>query len=400
MHHTLKRPEQEGPEQEGPEQGPGQAPPYDAPISRGWVVTITPRSIWLAAGIVVLLIAFGIVLLKAMHVLILFFIAIIIAEGIRPVVDWLQSRRVPRSLSVLLTYLGILVVFAGLAYLLVQPVVTQLTRLSSQLPQYIARIQDFLSRYQQVVGTNPQIGQALNQAGGFVQEIASLLLQIPLLIGTILFSIVIVATITFFWLTGVEQFQPFVVGLFPSPLQSEVAGIIGEMGHKIGGYLRGVVFNSFVIGILSAGATFILHVPYPILLGILAGLTELIPYFGPWISGGVAALVALIAVGPLTAVLVVVVYIIIQQFEGNVLVPLVMMRAVELNPLTVVIAVLLGTALVGIIGGILAVPAAVVVQVLVVRAFAPAARHASERQTAVAEGSTDSRPGPAPPQDG
>lgn len=391
MRPTLKHSEQEPPEDSQED-----SHSHDAPASHGRVVTITPRSIWLAAGIVALLIAIGIVLLKAMYVVILFFIAIIFAEGIRPVVDWLQRRRVPRPLGVLLTYLGILLVLVGLAYLLVQPVVAQITRLSTQLPQYTARVQDFLSRFQQLVGNNPQIGQALNQAGGFVQEIAAFLLQIPLLIGTVLFGIVIVATIAFFWLTGIEQLQPFVVGLFPRHLQAETAGVIGEMGRKIGGYLRGVVFNSFVIGILSGVAVYFLHVPYPLLLGILAGMTESIPYFGPWISGGVAALVALITVGPLTAVLVVVAYIVIQQVEGNVLVPLVMMRAVELNPLTVVIAVLLGTELLGIIGGILAVPAAVVVQVLVVRALAPAARQAAVRRTAVPMGGVSAQPSTPP----
>jgi len=339
-------------------------------------VTITPRSIWLAAGVAALIIAAVVVLLKALSVVLLFFIAIIFAEGIRPVVDWLQRRRVPRPLSVFLTYIGILVIVAGLAYLLIQPVISQLTRLGNQLPQYAARIQDFLNQVQRLVGNNPQIGQALNQAGGIVQGLAAFLLQIPLFIGTFVFSIVIVATIAFFWLTGVEHLKPFVVSLFPGHLQPETSDILGEMGRKIGGYLRGVVFNSVVIGILSGGADFLLHVPYPLLLGILAGFTELIPYFGPWISGGAAALVALIAVGPLTAVAVIGAYIIIQQVEGNVLVPLVMMRAVQLNPLTVVIAVLLGTELLGIIGGILAVPAAVVVQVLIVRALAPAARHA------------------------
>ena len=348
---------------------------------RRWVVTITPRSIWLAAGIVALFIAIGIVLLKAIYVLILMFIAIIFAEGIRPIVDWLERRHLPRPLSVMLTYLGIILVFAGLAYLLVEPVVTQLTKLGSQLPQYGAKIQDFISRIQQLVGNSPQLGQALNQAGGLVQGLAAFLLQIPLFIGTLIFSIVIVATIAFFWLTGVERLKPFVVGLFPAQAQSEAADIVSEMGHRIGGYLRGVVFNSFVIGILSGAADFLLHVPYPVLLGILAGLTELIPYFGPWISGGVAGLVALIAAGPLAAVEVIVAYIIIQQIEGNVLVPLVMMRAVHLNPLTVVIAVLLGTELMGIIGGILAVPAAVIVHVLIVHVLAPAARRASRRST-------------------
>lgn len=354
--------------------------------SRGWTVTITPRSIWLTAGVAALIIAAAFVLLQALSVVLLFFIAIIFAEGIRPVVNWLQQRRVPRPAGVFLTYIGILLVVAGLAYLLIQPVVSQLTRLGNQLPQYAARIQDFLGRIEQLLGNNPQLGQALNQAGGIVQSLATFLLQIPLFIGTFVFSIVVVATIAFFWLTGIEHLKPFVVSLFPGHLQPETSDILGEMGRKIGGYLRGVVFNSVVIGILSGGAVFLLHVPYPLLLGILAGFTELIPYFGPWISGGVAALVALIAVGPLTAVLVIAAYIIIQQVEGNVLVPLVMMRAVQLNPLTVVIAVLLGTELLGIIGGILAVPAAVVVQVLIVRALAPAARHAWAARSLGADG--------------
>ena len=350
--------------------------PAEAPPSRRWTVTITPRSIWLAAGVAALIIAVAVVLLKALSVVLLLFIGIILAEGIRPVVNWLQRRHVPRSLGVFLTYIGIVVVIAGLGYLLVQPVITQLMRLGNQLPQYATKIQDFLTRVERLAGNNPQIGQALGQVGGFVPGFASFLLQIPLLIGTFVFSIVIVATIAFFWLTGVEHLKPFVVSLFPGHLQAEVSDILSEMGHKIGGYLRGVVFNSLVIGILSGSADFLLRVPYPVLLGILAGFTELIPYFGPWISGGVAALIALIAVGPLAAVAVIGVYIVIQQIEGNVLVPLVMMRAVKLNPLTVVIAVLLGTEMVGIIGGILAVPAAVVVQVLIVRALAPAARHA------------------------
>ncbi len=118
----------------------------------------------------------------------------------------------------------------------------------------------------------------------------------------------------------------------------------------------------------------LLGIPYAVLLAIVAGMTEIIPYFGPWISGGIAAIVALIAVSPIAALEVVAAYIIIQEVEGHVLIPFVMMRSVKLNPLAVVVAVLLGSELLGIIGGILAVPAAAVIEVVFMGAVVPMVR--------------------------
>jgi predicted PurR-regulated permease PerM len=199
------------------------------------------------------------------------------------------------------------------------------------------------------------------------------------LLGRLLLSAVVVLVMAFFWLTGIEHLRPFVISLFPDQQQALVDDVIGELGRRIGGYLRGVVFNMFVIGILSGLGLWVLGVPYPALLGILAGLTELLPYIGPWISGAVAALVALALVSPLKSVEVIGYYILLQQVEGNTLVPIVMMNAVNLNPLTVVVAVLLGSEVLGLAGAVLAVPAAAVLQVLIVRVLAPVARHAAQR---------------------
>lgn len=353
---------------------------------RGLTISITPRSIWLAAGIVVLGACVAIVLINALTVLMLLFIAIILAEGIRPLVDWLQLRRVPRPLGVLLVYLGILLVVLGLAYLLVAPFIAQATNLSRNLPRYVAQVQQLLNQAQSLLGQNRRIAAALaaleSNIGAIFSGIAPLLLQIPLMFGQLLFGIVVVVAMAFFWLTGIEQLKPFIVGLFPAYMQSDASDVLTEIGHRIGGYLRGVVINMFVIGILSGAVDFFLGIPYPLLLGIFAGLMESIPYFGPWISGGAALLVALIAVGPLPAVEVIIAYIVIQELEGNLLVPYVMMRSVDLNPLTVIIAVLLGTSLLGIIGGVLAVPLTVVVKVLIVRVVGPIARQSSARLNA------------------
>ena len=111
-----------------------------------------------------------------------------------------------------------------------------------------------------------------------------------------------------------------------------------------------------IIGTLTGLGLALLGVPYALLLGLLAALTELLPYLGPWISGSVSVVFSLIAVGPLKAVEVVILFILIQEIEGNVVEPLVMSRAVRIDPLLVIVAVLIGLDLLGIIGAILAVP--------------------------------------------
>lgn len=367
-------------------------------------MAITPRTLWLAAALVAGLASIAIVLSKAIGVVILLFIAIIVAEGIRPLVAGLHKLRVPRALGVLLVYLAGGGVLAALVWLLLRPLLSQLATFISDLPQYLAATQRQLTQAQQLVGKNPQAGQLVNQLGaqigGIVGAMAQFLLRLPLTIVDLLFNSILVLLMAFFWLTTIDDLKPFVVGLFPPRAQATAASVLHEMGRKIGGYLRGVVVNMAVIGMLSGLGDWVLGVPYPLLLGILAGLTEIIPFIGPFLGGAVAALLALVAVGPVKALEVVVLYVLIQQIEGNALVPLVMNRVVELNPLTVVVAVLLGGALLGLIGGVVGVPAAVAIQVLVVRVLAPAARRASariaERETqrspARSEGTTASVP--------
>ena len=178
-----------------------------------------------------------------------------------------------------------------------------------------------------------------------------------------------------------QGLKPLVLSLFPEESRPAVADLLGDMGYRLSGYVRGVAINMVVVGALSGAVDWLLGIPYAVLLGIVAGMTEIIPYFGPWISGGVAAIVALVAVSPIAALEVVVAYVLIQEVEGHVLIPFVMMRSVKLNPLTVVIAVLLGTELLGIIGGILAVPAAAVIEVVFMRAVVPAVRRRVARRS-------------------
>jgi predicted PurR-regulated permease PerM len=342
------------------------------------LVAVSARTLWLIAGIALLFIGVGVVLLKGILVFLLLFTGIVLAEGIRPLVDRLQRWRVPRPLAVLLVYLGLVAIVALLMWVLLQPVIAQIAQLTARLPSYMSRIGSFLTSMQSRLNSSSQLSGVLSaarsSASGFATSILSYALGLPQMLGSLLLSIVLVAVIAFFWLTGVQGLKPLMLSLFPEEARPSVSDLLSDMGYRLSGYVRGVGINMLVVGALSGAVDWLLGIPYALLLGIVAGMTEIIPYFGPWISGGVAAIVALIAVSPIAALEVVAAYILIQEVEGHVLIPFVMMRSVKLNPLTVVIAVLLGTELLGIIGGILAVPAAAVVEVVFMRAIVPVVR--------------------------
>jgi predicted PurR-regulated permease PerM len=153
--------------------------------------------------------------------------------------------------------------------------------------------------------------------------------------------------------------------------------VFTELGQTLGGWVRGTLVAMLLIGLLVGLGLWLLGVPEALLLGIFAGLTEVIPYLGPWISGAVAALVALVAVDPFKALQVAILFIIFYQVESNLVRPLVMSWAVKVDPLLVLIAVVVGAEALGLIGAVIALPVAGMLQVITQRLVAPAIRRAT-----------------------
>lgn len=346
-------------------------------------ISITSRSIWMAAAIVLGIVAIIFVALKALPALLLLFIAIILAEGIRPLVDGLARWRIPRAIGVLLIYLFAALILVSLGWLLVQPLIDQGIELSNNIPDYITRIQALATSLQQAAGANPDIARfitaAENQAAAEIGAIVQSALTIPLNALGVVFSVFVVLTMTVLWLTSISSLRPYVLSLLPEAGQERTDAMLSELSKNLGGYTRGVFINMFIIGGLTGFGLWLLGVPYSLLLGVLAGLFEAIPFLGPWISGAVAVLVALATGGALKGFEVFLLFQVVQQLEGNTVVPLVIGRAVKLNPLTVILAILIGDNLLGVVGAVLAVPAAVIVQVAVKRLLAPMARRASDK---------------------
>ena len=360
--------------------------PASGPRDRSLVsISISQRTLWLATALVVGILVVILLVSQALGPLILLLLSIIIGEAIRPLVARLERYRIPPPIAILLIYLIVLVGAGLLIWLLLSPLLGQISSLTHHLPQYEKQLRQRVDQLQAQLHAAGTLGQAIQNLAttlaAALQHSAPALLAVPLgflqgIFGALI-SLVVILTMTLFWLLSSGKLKQFVVGLFPPARQEYTSGVIHQIGLTFGGYVRGTLISMVLIGALSGTGLAILQVPYALLLGVLAGLTELLPYLGPWISGSVTVILALITVGPLKAVEVIILFVLIQEIEGNVVQPLVMSRSVHIDPLLVIVAVLVGINLLGIIGAILAVPLAAGVQVLVVQVIAPAIRRAT-----------------------
>ena len=183
-----------------------------------------------------------------------------------------------------------------------------------------------------------------------------------------LFSVVTVFLLAFYWLTERASIKRALLRIVPPARAARVNATWLAVESKLGAWLRGQLVVMVALGTMAGAACAILGLPNPVLLGVLAGLAEIIPLVGPFLAFVPAILVAL-AVDPAKALLLVPIAIVIQQIEGNVLIPRIMSHSVGVSPLTVVLGILIGSSVYGPAGAFLAVPVAAAVQVILGEIF-------------------------------
>lgn len=294
-------------------------------------------------------------------VIVLFFFVIIIVAGLSPTVErW--ARTISRPGAVIALTLLILLSVAAIVSLLVPPLVTQLQQFAFNLPSYsesLSQASDdsFLSEVSRLVTQNlTNISNQLSNIGGvlFSQTI-----------GVIngLVAVVTVFVLTFYLLLDEEGIKKLYKGLLPAGIYDDLTETTRKIAGKLGAWLRGQLVLMAAVGFFVTLGLLIIGTPYALTLGVWAGLTEVIPIIGPWI-GAVPGVVVGLAESPLQGLLTLIVYTIIQQLEGNILVPKIMSKAVGLNPVIVIVAILIGGKLYGLMGVLLAVPLAAVIGVV------------------------------------
>lgn len=312
----------------------------------------------------------ALILYYGRDILIILFVAIVVASAIRPLVDSLVRFTRFRALAVLLIYIVLLGSLAGLILVSVPPLIALTVEFVTG-GTLVTKIQELAnearwfgwSQFRLVIPTvtlPEQLQSLVGQAGDVAQQMA-----IPVAIGTVtgVGHFILALLMTFYWLTARQQMLDLILRVSPPRHRSSVEVIWTDIEETLGAYLRGQVILMSSIGILSVIGLLALGVPYAPALAVVAAITEVIPMIGPFI-GAVPALMVGFTISTQTGILVGLMYLVIQQFENHILVPKVMQRSTGLHPLLVIVALFVGASLNGIMGAVIAVPIAGAIEVI------------------------------------
>ncbi len=319
---------------------------------------------------VLAIIALAWVILQIQSILILLALGIIFAAAIEPLVFRLRRAGLRRGQAIMVVYLALFSIIGFALYIIVPLLIRQVTAFDAAVPDIFENLRQqalrndnslirtsgyrLLLRIEETyynVKNSPEIGQ--DQARGVVTSVLG-----------VFFTIVSLMIVAFYWMTEKTTVKRVLLGLFPFSRRARVHAIWDEIEYRIGGWTRGQLILMVVIGTLSGLFYYGIDLRFWLALAIFAGLTEAVPFIGPIIGGGTAALIAL-ADSPEKALIVILFATVLQQLEGAFLVPRIMKNAVGMNPLTVVLAVLIGSVLAGPMGALLAIPIGAAGQVLI-----------------------------------
>ncbi len=300
----------------------------------------------------------------AVDVIVLVAFAVLLASALDPVVNVARNRLgLSRVKAIASIYVLLIIVATLLVVLLVPAAVTEMNMFSKRLPELITEARNWSEQLQPaVVGTT--IGRLINtfdsslMRSGVTSPDPDTIVEFGLTAADAALAVLSVLTMIFFWLISRETIQRFALAMIPLPQRGDVRVAWNEVEHRVGYWFRGQLAMMTLIGVANTIAYLVLGLPNALLLGVFAGLTEIIPIVGPAIGAIPAVISALVLGGPELALVVVGVYVVIQMVEGNVLVPIVMKNAVGLPPFVVIVSLLVGSAVAGIIGALLAIPVA------------------------------------------
>lgn len=296
------------------------------------------------------------------EIIALFLLAVVFASAMDPLADYLSKRKIPRAVSVLAVYVLVLGVI-GLVVALVMPAVSEQFRLlGAHLPEYLADLQTKYPLTNGLLGdvSGSQIFDSLFGGGSNGTVVSK---TVGLFNGVLGFATVLVVS---FYLVVADQngMKELIRPLVPVQHHERAMHLVQQIQKKMGLWVLGQVIISVSIFVLTYVGLSVLGIRYALVLAILAGLFEIIPYIGPIVAAVPAFFFAIIQ-SPALAVGVVILYIIIQKTEGYILVPKIMQKTVGTSPLVVLLALLIGLKLAGVVGLLLAVPLAGAAMVLI-----------------------------------
>jgi len=325
-------------------------------------------------------------------------IALFLAAVLNPAVNWLQRRHrlIKRPIAIALTYLGVLVALLLVVGIFLPVLVDQINGLvkfvttAANAPEgptkYIKGLAkqnglgEFLQRF------SDQLDELRKQLGGVLKNLFSSSGQIAVSAAGFLAALATVLTLTFFLILGSERYVNAGVGLFPEAHRPLVRRLLTQSAGAISGYITGNLAISVICGVTTFAVLLILGMPYAAPLALLVAVLDLVPLVGATLGGALLVIVGLF-VEPWKALVLLVFVLVYQQVESNFLQPVVYSKAVQLNGLVILIALLVGGQLLGIPGALLAIPVAEIIRIVVTELLAYRRERQQADKPAVSSGS-------------
>ena len=319
---------------------------------------------------IVLLIALPLLLIllwQLRSLIVVSMIAVVIAATLAPIVNTTQKLGIPRFLAVLTVYAGLIGTLTLFGVIVGPTVAEQIQRLIGKLPVYLEALRSLLSdlilRFgmddtaapdliDRVLDVRGSISWAIRSSQQLVVRSYSLTRGI---IGSV-FSAILALLLSAYMVSNSKQLLQDIINLFPAPWNQRLADQIQPVGKRMGGYIQGRILVSSILGVvITVSLKFLGLSELALGLGVIAGFTNLIPFFGP-VLGAVPALIVAVSQGGLTFVWVLLLFVIVQNLETYLLDPLLVGNSVKVAPLYQLLAVLGGAQVLGIIGALIVPP--------------------------------------------
>jgi predicted PurR-regulated permease PerM len=327
-------------------------------ISRGAALTVGAA---LVLGVLVLAWAVG-------HVLVLMFVAVILASGLQPIIAWLRGHiPVGRGVAILLVYGVFLLTVVGMVIVIVPSAIGQFQNTLEALPPFFDQARAWAKDLEPAPLSRSLT--ALIDAAARIARPAELVpdggqvVEVGATVAGAIMSVLTLLTVVYFWLTEHARLQRYVLAFVPKHRRTRARDVWNQAETRLGMWVRGQLILMATIGTGTAVAYSLLGVPSALLLGLISALAEAVPIVGP-LLGAIPAIVVAATVSPELALIVAGVYVVLQFIEGNILVPIVMRNTVGISPFLVILSVLAGAAAGGFVGALLAVPIAATAEVL------------------------------------
>lgn len=304
------------------------------------------------------------ILITILSLLVPLFAGWVLAWLVEPLIKLLERKNINRKLGTTIVYLLFMIIMVLLIVLVVPEFINQLKELISQLPNYLSKVKDFIANLFNRFDTDAlDIASIQNDINGqlekYVTEFTSNgLTGIVSVVTSILSSGLTVGLsliIAFYFSLGFDRMAKKVNNTLPKNHRNEIINILGQIGDMTRRYVNGTLFSSLIVTIFTFIGLLISGVSSPLLFAIFCGITNIIPYFGPYI-GGIPTIIVGFSISPLCGIVCLVTILLVQMVEGNVINPIIVGKATDMHPITIIIGLIIFGHFFGIVGMVLATP--------------------------------------------